>query len=249
MNALKPAKRARKGNLLTIVLIVAIVAILLCGVVKKAANDLYIAKEEAGEAVEIYSGLAMADIFADAFIFDLGSQYVQEPIPVGMTEVSRSFYEELISGTQGIIDSMNLKQLASGSYQYTGDARAVADDVQFTEESYGVGVTRKEYQVSRMEQRFENLAKKIDDFIITLPTAFVPDESAAGNILNGESGDRYYIRDMEFALDFNIGIQDYHRDYLLTGLYAEFSQQDGKVTCNIRTDEAQLTLVSQRISN
>lgn len=228
--------KKKKGNLLVIVLLAALIVALLGSALTNSAQNLYNAKTAAKNATETYSGLACADLFADAFVADLGSQYSQRASQItDGVEFDPAIYVDMIQGTKGVAASMNMTPLAAGKYLYNGDAVAVGNAIDFDE--------------SHMESQFALLLKKIDVFKITIAHNFEVDEDHHYNDTSGDSGDRYYLKDVEFTVEFSIGTKEYKQTYNLTGVYALFSHHGGTITGKLIIDEAEWTLISQSLDS
>lgn len=236
-------KKQRRGNLLVVVLLMAVIASLLTSAFISASHSLSQAEEQSSSIMDIYNGLALADVFTDAFIADLDMQYRQEPIPAGTTEINREFYETMIANTEGFIANMNMTLSSDGRYLYKGDAELVAEDIAF-EDSFSGGIYRPS-QVS-METRFLEVVKKIDSFEIYLDKKLTPDATNVNNILSGKSGDRYYLEDVIMNLQFEMGAYRFQRAYRISNLYAQFTHS-GMIMCDIQTDEIVVTLESQSV--
>lgn len=229
-------KHRRRGNLLIIVLIGAIIVSMLYGIVRKAATDLSTADAHTKSVVDIYNGLAFADLFADAFFADIRSQYNQEVIEPGTLEFTPEFYQTMISGVDGFAENMHIDIDLDGIGHYTGSAPAVIESITLSDDT---NVT--------MRTQFKRIADRIEQFQVTLENGFEVDDASEKNILNGESGDRYYLNDINFTLEFTLGIEKYYQSYRIVGLYAEFSIGEGIVTCTIKADDADMYLLSQNI--
>lgn len=236
--------KQRRGSLIVVVLLIALVTSLLASAVLSVAKSLERAEEQSDSITIIYDGIAMADIFTDAFLSDLDLQYRQEPVPVGEVDIDRAFYETMIANAEGFISNMNMTLQTDGRYLYNGDATLVAEDITF-EDSFSGGIYRPD-QVS-METRFFEIARLIGSFQIYLNEKLTPDATNANNILEGETGDRYYLEDVIFSLQFSIGIHQFQQTYCISNLYAQFTHS-GMIMCDVQTDEAVLILESQSVS-
>lgn len=237
-------RKRRRGNLLLIVLMSAFIAALLSSAVLAAAHSIDRAKRQAASITAVYDGLAMADIFARAFVSDFDLQYYQEPIPIGTMEIGYEFYETLIENTQGFVSNMNMTLLPDGRYVYNGDAELVINDV-VSRDVHSGGI----YHPNNvgLGERAWNVAHSIDTFQIYLSQKPGADPSNGDNLLLGATGDKYYFADIVFDLQFSDGISFIQQRYRLSNVYAKFTHSGGAVKCDIETDEAVLLLEAQSI--
>lgn len=232
----KMKHKKKKGNLLMIVLLSAVVISMMSGIVVKAVNDATTAKKQNESVTDIYTYLAFSNMFANAFVQDLGNQFFQQVVDVGMLEITPELFVAMIGSTHGVVDTMNMTAQADGSYLYVGNAAAVANDVTFDP---GTNVL--------MQTQFNRHAAKIDTFKIQMARGLQTDDSHAGNVLEGKNGDRIYLKNIVFGLTVAIGARTFYQEYLLKDVYAEFFVGESVITCNIKTDEASLYLTNQQI--
>ena len=236
--------RARSGNLVIVVMLIAVVASLLAAALTASARSAQRASNMTDSVAVVYDGLAIADIFADAFLSDLDMQYRQEPVPVGTLTIDNVFYEQMIENAKGFTENMNMVLQPDGRYLYKGNAQMVAEDIAFDNSFAGNGYRPENMS---MESRFWQRVTTIDTFYIYIDQKLTPDPAHPDNILDGDTGDRYYLKDVVLELHFTVGLTQFYQQYRIQNLYAEFTHI-GTILCDIQTDEAIVTMEAQTVA-
>ena len=227
-------KRKRRGSILFVVVLSAVLALILSSVLKIVVHDVSEAKIRTESISDVYTSKTMADILVSAFCEDIEKAWATKAYDIQYDKAGAPIYEAAIAD---LSDAYMVRQ-ENGAYRYVETyVPNITDFIDFD----------GPYASASMETKLAQAAKQIGDFEILSDAPLTADTFSADNILKGKSGDVYALDNFEFSLRFYNNGQNYLRTYSWNGLKVEFTVTETDVNARVNTDDATLEMLSQKL--